>query len=77
MGWRLQGLEIAAISTNLLPIEVAKANLWRAKRPWFAGAAAAVVLGVGIQNYQSWSNNRVYGKTSPSEVDTVDPARRR
>jgi hypothetical protein len=74
-GLALQGLEIAAIDTNLLPIEVAKANLWRAKRPWFAGAAAAVVVGVGIQCYESWSNNRVYGKVSSSEVEGVDPNR--
>jgi len=64
---------MAAIATNLLPIEIAKANMWRAKRPWFAGAAAAVVVGVGVSVFASWSNNRVLGSAIASDVEPVDP----
>ena len=73
-GLALQGLGLADINTNLLPIEIAKTNLWRAKRPWFGGAAAAIVVGMGIMNYVSWSNHRVYG--AESDVAAVDPNRK-
>ena len=43
-GLALQGLDLAAVDSNLLPPEVRKALLWKKKRVWF-GAAAACLLG--------------------------------
>lgn len=43
-GLALQGLEISAVDSNLLPPEVRKALLWSKKRVWF-GAAAACLAG--------------------------------
>jgi type IV pilus assembly protein PilM len=48
-GLALQGLGLGQIDTNLLPVEVARQMLWKAKRPWFAAAAACVVAGVVMQ----------------------------
>ena len=45
-GLALQGLDLAAIDTSLLPMEIARQMLWKEKRPWFIGAAAAIVVGV-------------------------------
>ncbi len=47
-GLALQGLGQTAVTTNLLPQEVARKHLWEAKKWWFAGAAAAVLLGLAV-----------------------------
>ncbi|NNM84793.1 MAG: type IV pilus assembly protein PilM [Phycisphaerales bacterium] len=44
-GLALQGVGLAAISTNLLPIEIARQMLWREKYGWFAVAASLFVAG--------------------------------
>ena len=44
-GLALQGLDLAAIDTNLLPMEIARKMLWKLKQPWFSAAAALVVAG--------------------------------
>lgn len=43
-GLALQGLELSAVDSNLLPPEIRKALLWGKKRVWF-GAAAACLAG--------------------------------
>jgi type IV pilus assembly protein PilM len=43
-GLALQGLGLAAITSNLLPPEIASQVVWRKKVPWFYGAAACLVL---------------------------------
>lgn len=47
-GLALQGLDQAKVTSNLLPIEIAKQVVWRKKRPGFAAAAACLVLAGGI-----------------------------
>ncbi len=47
-GLALQGLGLTKIQSNLLPQEIARQRLWRGKRWWFAGAAAALVVGFAI-----------------------------
>jgi type IV pilus assembly protein PilM len=44
-GLALQGLDHAAIDTNLLPVNIARQMIWKRKRPWFAGATAAMLAG--------------------------------
>jgi len=46
-GLALQGLGLAYVSPNLLPAYVIRRRLWRAKQPWFAAAAALVVVATG------------------------------
>ncbi len=46
-GLALQGLEMAAVESSLLPIEVRRTLLWQRKRPWFVAAAACLALGAG------------------------------
>jgi type IV pilus assembly protein PilM len=43
-GLAIQGLGLAKISANLLPPELARAAMWKQKRPYFAAAAACAAL---------------------------------
>ncbi|MCB9851730.1 MAG: type IV pilus assembly protein PilM [Phycisphaerales bacterium] len=52
-GLALQGMELAKVESNLLPIEFRRHMLWQKKRPWFAGAAAMLALGAG----SIWASN--------------------
>lgn len=52
-GLALQGMELATVGSNLLPIEFRRHMLWQKKRPWFAGAAAMLALGAGA----IWASN--------------------
>ncbi len=47
-GLALQGIGLAAINTNLLPLEIARQMIWRKKYPWFAATAALFVIGAAI-----------------------------
>ena len=54
-GLGVQGLDQAAVATNLLPREILRRRLWRKKRPWIAAVAAILVLamlGVGYGQYR-------------------------
>jgi len=46
-GLALQGVGLARIRTNLLPPEIRTERIIRAKKPWAAAAAAALLLGTG------------------------------
>ncbi|HSW46734.1 MAG TPA: type IV pilus assembly protein PilM [Phycisphaerae bacterium] len=43
-GLALQGLDLAPITSSLLPPEIAKQVIWQKKTPWFYGAAACLAL---------------------------------
>ncbi|MCX7702102.1 MAG: type IV pilus assembly protein PilM [Gemmataceae bacterium] len=47
-GLCLQGLNLARLTTNLLPHEIRIDRMIRAKKPWSVAAAAAMLLGVGV-----------------------------
>ncbi|MBX3393976.1 MAG: type IV pilus assembly protein PilM [Phycisphaerae bacterium] len=47
-GLALQGLDLAAVNSNLLPLEVRRTLLWQKKQPWFIGAAASLAAAAGI-----------------------------
>ncbi len=47
-GLALQGLSLSAVDSNLLPPEIAKQVVWRKKRPFFAAAAACLLLTSGV-----------------------------
>jgi type IV pilus assembly protein PilM len=54
-GLALQALGRGSIETNLLPPEVARGRLWSRKRPWFAAAGVALLLGLGTLVMSSMS----------------------
>ncbi len=43
-GLALQGLDLATVESNLLPVEIARKMLWAQKRPWFIATAALVAV---------------------------------
>jgi len=53
-GLALQGLDKAALKTNLLPREIIRDRLIRQKKPWAVGAAAVLLLGCFI-SFASYS----------------------
>ena len=57
-GLCLQGLGKSELSTNLLPEEIVRTRLIRAKKPWAVAGAAAVLLGLTFNyfsHYSAWS----------------------
>jgi type IV pilus assembly protein PilM len=44
-GLAIQGLGIGQINNSLLPPEIARTIVWRRKTPWFAAAAAVLLVG--------------------------------
>ena len=46
-GLGLQGLDQATIHTNLLPESILRQRIWGKKKPWFAAAAASLVIAAG------------------------------
>jgi type IV pilus assembly protein PilM len=46
-GLALQGLKLTRLHTNLLPQEIQRERLVRAKKPWAAAAAAALLMAAG------------------------------
>ncbi len=57
-GLAVQGLGQAAITSNLLPPEIAKQVIWRKKTPWFYGAAACLLLSAGLVWTVNFSEQR-------------------
>lgn len=65
-GLALQGLDLAPIDTNLLPMEIARQMLWRQKQLWFAGAAALIVAGVGISAFVPYQETAAFANIEQS-----------
>lgn len=55
-GLALQGLGLGAIAANLLPPELARAQLWRRKRPFFVAAAACLGIAAGFPWLRQWTD---------------------
>jgi hypothetical protein len=56
-GLALQGLDLAKVTSNLLPTEIAKQAMWQKKRPFFAAAAACLMLSGGLIWFRYSSDN--------------------
>jgi type IV pilus assembly protein PilM len=50
-GLALQGLDMARLHTNLLPQEIRMERLVRSKKPWAVGAAACLLVGLGVLTF--------------------------
>lgn len=73
-GLALQGLDMASIDTNLLPTEIARSMVWQAKRPWFAGAAALVLVAVGASWFLVHQQVRAFETTGAAQKTENDRA---
>lgn len=71
-GLAIQGLGLAAVESNLIPLEVRKALLWRKKRPWFVGAAACLaVAGVSMWVGNALAEGKVSGALGALQSPSV------
>ncbi|MBK8269178.1 MAG: type IV pilus assembly protein PilM [Planctomycetes bacterium] len=82
-GLALQGLELAAVNSNLLPLEVRRTLLWKKKQPWFIGATACLALSAGSiflgnamasSEVSSARGGVEAGQVRPQTFNTVDNA---
>ncbi len=76
-GLSLQGLGQAAITSNLLPTEIAKQVIWRKKRPFMAAAAACFLLaGVCIWLRYTWDMSALASSSAgtPARPASVEDA---
>ena len=58
-GLAVQGLDLAPVTCNLLPVEIAKQLVWRRKRPAFAATAACIFLAGSLIWFRQTSDMRV------------------
>lgn len=58
-GLATQGLGLAVVDTNLLPREILRQRVWKAKRPWFAAAAVALVAALAAPVYRNYADQNV------------------
>ncbi len=71
-GLALQGVGLARITANLVPVETVRAQMWRAKTKWFAAAAAVAVAGAGMMLYRPISDRGALNPDAESpEVSEV------
>jgi type IV pilus assembly protein PilM len=55
-GLALQGVGLAAIDANLVPVKALRDQMWHSKTKWFAAAAAIVILGAGMMLYRPFND---------------------
>jgi type IV pilus assembly protein PilM len=70
-GLALQGLGLGIISASLLPPELARLQLWKRKRPYFAAAAACLGLAAAFP----WMRNAMDRTALAQDQDLADQAR--
>lgn len=64
-GLALQGLELSAVSTNLLPDEIVRRRLWGRKRAWFAAAGAVLLATLAAPLYRAVSDRSALAQGEP------------
>ncbi len=71
-GLALQGVGLARITANLVPVENVRAQLWRDKTKWFAAAAAVMVAGSAMMLYRPIADrNSMRPQSDSPEVANV------
>lgn len=68
-GLALQGLDLTKVHTSLLPPEIATARKIRAKKPWAATTAAALLLGVSLSAMSYANVQRSVGEEKWGEAE--------
>lgn len=69
-GLALQGLGMAKLDVNLIPVSLVRDRLWREKIKWFGAAAAVVVVGAGLTLARPILDGK-YAAQSSGDVDAI------
>ncbi len=67
-GLALQGVGLARIDANLMPVEALRTQLWGRKTKWFAAAAAIVVMGSMMSLYRPISDSGSMNVGGPPKI---------
>jgi len=70
-GLALQGVGLAAIDANLVPIKALREQVWHAKTKWFAAAAAIMVAGAGMTFMRPLADKARMAPRVPQVVENV------
>ncbi len=57
-GLALQGVGLAPIDANLVPVRTLRESMWRSKTKWFAAAAAVMLVGAGMLLFRPMYDQR-------------------
>ena len=71
-GLALQGMDQATIHTNLLPETILRQRIWGKKKPWFAAAAASLVIAAGAYGVANVGDRDKFEE--PASVQNRDEA---
>ncbi len=70
-GLALQGVGLAPIDANLVPVKALRDSMWQSKIKWFAAAAAIVIVGAGLSFYRPIVDRASMKPVPPPEVNNV------
>ena len=67
-GLATQGLDMAALKANLMPLEVTKKAMWASKGKWFAAAAGLSLVATGAMFIRPFMDNTYTTMNPPQEI---------
>ncbi|MCI0631647.1 MAG: type IV pilus assembly protein PilM [Phycisphaerales bacterium] len=70
-GLALQGVGLAQIDANLVPVKSLREQMWHSKTKWFAAAAAIAIIGAGMTLYRPLVDRGLLEPVIPAEVNDV------
>jgi len=70
-GLALQGVGLAQIDANLVPVKSLREQMWHNKTKWFAAAAAIVIVGASMTLYRPLTEGAAINDQPPSDVTFV------
>ncbi len=70
-GLALQGVGLAQIDANLVPVSNLREQLWRGKTKWFAAAAAIVIVGAGMTLYRPFADQTALSDGTSADYQSV------
>jgi hypothetical protein len=70
-GLALQGIGLAEIDANLVPVNTLREQLWHSKTKWFAAAAAIIVAGTATTLYHPLKDRGAVSGSLPQTVSSV------
>ncbi len=70
-GLALQGVGLASINANLVPVKSLREQMWHAKTKWFAAAAAIAIVGSAMTFYRPMMDQAAMEASEPATVRSV------
>lgn len=71
-GLALQGLGEEAVSANILPAQILKQRMWRAKQPWVAAASGLIVASSLLAAGKLFADRGAFGASRDKYVSRVE-----